>query len=305
MSVASAPASPPSSAVRRERHPYDSLPATLKHRRASSSSVHRSPSKPSPLTRQMSLSSDPSIDPNRTHSQGPLAVLYSAPERDILSLQPQLHPSPTRNNSASDAARPLEPPSNASPGRRFNDLARGLSSNALSQSPSRSLLAAFQAVSPRSTIHSVGLRNAGPAQPTTSLQPASPISSPQGVSARFDTLAFRHLNGASVPAAGTEGTTATTGSRSRSNSSSSARPMQQGTSSPRLIHQVSDEEPSEWFFASAHRSASLTTSVRWKTASLMSVVWDDSLANLSRSGPCARKRPCWRRFQDDASDRGA
>lgn len=118
----------------------------------------------SPLKRQMSLtatSSDPAIDPHRSHASGPLAVLYSVPpERD-----------------------PLVGGSNTSPARIFTNADDSIGA---SGSPGRSLLSAFQAVSPNRPNgvasllsgggSAVGLRSAGTGN---TLQPASPIASPQ------------------------------------------------------------------------------------------------------------------------------
>lgn len=115
------------------------------------------------LKRQMSLtSSDPCIDPHRSHAGGPLATIYSVrPDRD-----------------------PLLGGSNASPGRIFAAPLDTEADAAPTASPGRNLLSAFQAVSPsRPNVASllsgggiaVGLRSAGT---NNALQPASPIASP-------------------------------------------------------------------------------------------------------------------------------
>lgn len=188
---------------------------------------HNRRRRPSPLKRQMSLGnggpeSSPAagqpaldIDPRRSHAAGPLAVLYSVePHED-----PLLNPSPARSPSKNSLrgsihSSPInelsaEDPPHGTP-RSVSALA-ALERAAPPASPNRSLLSAFQAVSPRlqnvtsrsisapSLSHLQGYTSPrGPAP--QSLAPASPIStSPRQPTARtsYATAAFRALNGAS------------------------------------------------------------------------------------------------------------
>lgn len=143
--------------------------------------------RPSPLIKQMSLSSDPphpSMDVGALRSRagggGPLSVLYSVPPEHASD-----NPGPSARSNLIDIRH--------SPRRdRFNDASTG---DSLPRSPSRSLLAAFQAISPAATsgtgtrapanpTHSllagggagIGLRAAG-VSTSLGLQPASPIGS--------------------------------------------------------------------------------------------------------------------------------
>lgn len=173
--------------------------STASKRRLSASSYHyaslptfapalQPERRPSPLIKQMSLSSDPphpSMDVGalrtRAGGGGPLSVLYSVPPEHAFD-------NPTLS-ARSNGVDIRHSPRGARPDR-FIDASTG---DTLPRSPSRSLLAAFQAISPAATsgasasanaAHSllagggagVGLRAAG-VSTSVGLQPASPIGS--------------------------------------------------------------------------------------------------------------------------------
>lgn len=222
--------SPSSSSRSLSLSPAHSIKSTSKHHH------HQHSRRPSPLKRQMSLGlGDPTsssaalnIDPNRDHAAGPLAVLYSVkPDEDPLlaggaspvKASPStnntilrggaLQHSPSSNNTSANVEIPPDTPRSVS---ALANLERTAVTAPLPSSPNRSLLAAFQAVSPRTqavTAKSTSLpslSNLGAAprgvQPFqhSSLAPASPIySSPKQSTRRntYATAAFRALNGAS------------------------------------------------------------------------------------------------------------
>ncbi|KAK9899824.1 hypothetical protein P389DRAFT_164912 [Cystobasidium minutum MCA 4210] len=174
------------------------------------------------------------INPLRSHAGGPLAVLYSVePDEDPLLVNGSnsVTRSPSKLGGGSLHSSPFNdaPPLDAAhhPGtpRSVSALAAlDRPGPALAASPNRSLLSAFQAVSPRlqnitarsssapslshlsngSSARTTSPRGPAPQQPSSGLlAPASPISTSPRQSTHtrtsYATAAFRALNGATSP----------------------------------------------------------------------------------------------------------
>jgi hypothetical protein len=247
--------------------PAHSITASSNLKSKSKQHHQRRPSRPSPLKRQMSVgngvaSSTLEINPHRDHAAGPLAVLYSVqPDEDPL-LCMGAPGSPSKNAHSSPFNDNVAVPSIEAP-RPVSALA-----SLEYASPNRSLLSAFQAVSPRSqaiasrSTSAPSLSNLasprGVLPQNSPLGPASPINTSPRQSpyykGTYATAAFRALNGAS-PQKHIPSRTSSSGSASHSDSlpvTANVSPVRSRSSS--ALRQVQNDAPSKPSIASTMKN---------------------------------------------------
>lgn len=252
---------------------------------------HQQSRRPSPLKRQMSLgvgnaassSAVLNINPNRDHAAGPLAVLYSVkPDEDPLlahgggspsktsssatnsvSRGSALHPTPLNDSAAAGGLSATVEFAQGTP-RSVSALAnreRTGGAAPLPSSPNRSLLAAFQAVSPRTqlaTARSTSLPSLAHALASprgvlhpqhSTLGPPSPINtSPRQSTSKntYASAAFRALNGASPQKQVSSGRNTSSGHRRISASLPTTAPASPtGSGSSSVSRQAQSDAPSK------------------------------------------------------------